>query len=343
MDQWQYLYQAEKEGEGKFVQAPLTLDLTLADHEVLVEPKRVSFCGTDLHVLRSYVGPGLALGHEWTGVVKALGKGVKTLHVGDVVTSATTLGCGQCEYCLEGEEQLCTQGERLGAGKRGAFCSLLKLPEDFLLRLKKDELDSGVVLEPLAVAYESLRLLKRQGFSPLGKKVLILGAGAIGLLEAWLMKKEGAQVTLFEIDQNRLALAQKIGFEAQRFEMGLLDQSLRAAFDVVIDAAGSSLPSKEAFRYLHFFGRKRFVALLVGKYKTELALPLPLVQTQQAHYLWQASLPRKSLEFCYQVHQADLSFLASVLLSESQPHPQINTAYLMAQNKSLAPRVVISI
>ncbi len=343
MSAWQIHYQAEVAGEGRFVSVPHEIDPSLRDDEVLVEPKRMAFCGSDLHALKVYTGNNLVLGHEWTGVVKALGSKVQGLQVGDVVTSATSLGCGECEYCLQKEEHLCLQAERLGAGKFGALSSSLKLPASFLHGLAKDELDSGLLLEPLAVAQETQELLKKNSLCISGKKVLVFGAGGIGLLEAWLMKKLGADVSILEIDHVRLAFAKEQGFEAFRFEFALMDEAFKGTFDILIDAAGSLTGQKEACRYFSYFGKKRFTAVLVGKYCGEIVWPFSLMQNKQASYLWQTSLSHLTLKKTYQLYAEDLKSLASWLLHEPCSRADINKAYLMAKNRVCPPRVNITI
>ncbi len=343
MSTLQIHYQAEVAGEGRFVQVPCEFDPSLKDDEVLVEPKRMAFCGSDLHALKFYTGNNLVLGHEWTGVVKALGRKVQGLRVGDVVTSATSIGCGKCEYCLQKEEHLCLQAERLGAGKFGALSSSLKLPANFLHILASDELDSGLLLEPLAVAQETQELLSKHSLSVSGKKVLVFGAGGIGLLEAWLMKKLGAHVSILEIDQARLDFAKEQGFEAFRFEFALMDETFKGAFDILIDAAGSLTGQKEACRYFPYFGKKRFTAVLVGKYCGEIVWPFSLMQNKQASYIWQTSLSHLTLKKTYQLYAGDLKSLAAWLLHKPCSCADINKAYLMVQKKVCPPRVNLTI
>ena len=342
--QWKVFYHASTPGEGQFIQLPVEMSLDPSDHEVIVEPKRVAICGSDLHALTVYTGSEFVLGHEWTGVVKAVGNQVTSFRAGDVVTSATTIGCGICEYCLEGEEQLCLNPERLGAGmQQGALSSGLKVPMNFLLKLKDHEIDSGVLLEPLAVAQETINLLEKNSLQIPSRKILIIGAGGIGLLEAWLLKKLGAQVSILEIDQERLAFARSHGFDAYRFEFALMDEAFKEAFDIVIDAAGSLNGQKEACRYLSYFGKKRFTAIVVGKYPEGTQLPFSCMQKKQASYIWQASLSRGTLQKTYELYGDSLAELASWVLHAPLPLSGINNACLLAKNKVCPPRVYITI
>ncbi len=187
-------------------------DLTEHPHDVLVEVAFCGICGTDLHAIvegggRSGWGaPGFVGGHEWSGIVRAVGNEVTRWEVGDRVTAAST-ACGACPSCRAGRPSLCRS--HAGWDELGAFSQYLRRREGALEALP-DGLDmrTAALAEPLAVA---LHAVTRSTAGP-GQRVLVTGAGPIGTLTVVALQSRGVgDITVSEPNPLRRELAARLG------------------------------------------------------------------------------------------------------------------------------------
>lgn len=236
-------------------------------NEVLIQVGSVGICGSDLE---GYLGhnslrkPPLLMGHEFAGIVADAGSGVTDWHVGDRVVINPLLSCGRCPRCIRGNANLCDERKIIGIHKPGAYAEFVTVPTGSLLRLP-DSLSfaSAALTEPLAC---SLRAARRalQGKEFAG--VAVLGAGAIGLLNAFVARMLGAsQVIVLDKNRERVALASELGFLSETFEPGIEEKVGRIAgkqgIDVVIDAAGFQQTRELAIRLLGAGGRLMNIGL----------------------------------------------------------------------------------
>lgn len=174
-------------------------------------------CGTDIHAFtgeyRNSKTP-VILGHEFSGVVVEVGDAVKNVKVGDRVTSETTFTtCGECEYCLEKDYNLCSTRKGIGTQVNGSMSEYVVSREESVHVLSENiSLEAAALTEPLAccvhAALEKTTVNKDD-------KVLIFGPGPIGLLQCQVVKAQGAFVILAGItkDKQRLELAKSLGVD----------------------------------------------------------------------------------------------------------------------------------
>ncbi len=157
--------------------------------ELVLRVGRCGICGTDLHMTDGHAATypsNSVLGHEYAGEVVALGRGVVNYKLGDLVAGLAVGGCGMCAHCLAGDPMWCDQGLIPAMGGFGQFTvvkavSAIKLPSTVSFA-------DGALIEPLAVGLHGVNLA---GISP-GARVLVLGAGAIGLGAAFWARRAGA-------------------------------------------------------------------------------------------------------------------------------------------------------
>ncbi len=192
-------------------------DETPGSGELLIDVTAVGVCGSDLHTyLNGQIGDTVAtgpliLGHEAAGRVAALGAGTEgKFHVGQSIAIDPAIPCGECERCIEGNENLCTRLEFMGLWPRhGALREQMVHPAKSCIPLP-DGISpvSAALLEPLGVVLHAIRLAKIK----LNDDVLVIGCGAIGLLLIRLARLAGARC-IYASDQHpwRLALAQSYG------------------------------------------------------------------------------------------------------------------------------------
>jgi L-iditol 2-dehydrogenase len=225
---------------------------SLAEDEVLLESQAVGVCGSDVHQFHNTqswrVNVPVILGHEFCGVVAAIGKGVKGFKEGDRVTSETAARiCGHCAYCRSGEYNLCPERLGFGYGADGAMAAFVKVPARCLHHLPHSvSFEKAALTEPCCVAYNATCI--KTSIRP-GDSILVLGPGPIGLLCLSLAKLSGAGwvgIVGLKQDRERLNLAKALGADCTldgTFEETLaMIRSLGDGLgvDVVVDAAGHS-------------------------------------------------------------------------------------------------------
>ncbi len=208
--------------------------------EVVVDIDRVGVCGTDVEFFTgemAYLDTGEAaypirIGHEWTGIVSALGDGVERSWLGRRVTGDTMLGCGVCGRCRGGRQHLCADRFEVGirSGWPGALAEQLRVPASSL-RALPTELDAGVgaLVEPGGNAW---RAVDAAAVAP-GERLLVIGPGTIGLLAAMIARADGVEVELLGRSSSSLAFARTLGFE----RTWSVDDPPTTRFAGVIDAS----------------------------------------------------------------------------------------------------------
>jgi threonine dehydrogenase-like Zn-dependent dehydrogenase len=210
--------------------------------EVIVEVERAGVCGTDVEFYTgemSYLHTGQAsypirIGHEWMGVVSAIGQGVDPSWVGRRVTGDTMLGCGTCERCLHGRQHLCADRYEIGVrnGWPGALAEQLQVPVRALVSLPAAaDASMGALVEP---GGNALRAVRAAGLAP-GERLLVLGPGTIGLLVAQIAASEGIEVHLLGRSERSRAFARSLGFG----HVWTGDTLPDLRYDAVIDASNS--------------------------------------------------------------------------------------------------------
>jgi 2-desacetyl-2-hydroxyethyl bacteriochlorophyllide A dehydrogenase len=225
---------------------------TLGPRDVMIKPKYVGICGTDLSAWEygMYEG-GLVLGHEFTGEIVDVGNEVTNWRVGDRVVPNSLIPCGTCSYCANSRHSLCEDMQMVGISMNGGLADLVGLPETTLHTLPETvDFKAGVFVEPLAVA---IRGFHRTDFRE-GMDVLVLGTGPIGLLSIQYAKIKGAsKVYASEIQEARLQAAKKVGADVvinprnESLSLRLEDHTAGAGVDLVVECTGQPQPTAESF------------------------------------------------------------------------------------------------
>jgi L-iditol 2-dehydrogenase len=214
--------------------------------KVLIEVKACGICGSDVpRVLgdeaRYYP---IIVGHEFSGLIKETGPGVTTLHPGDRVAGIPLVPCMKCDDCISGHYALCKHYSFIGSREQGAFAQYVCVPEKNAVKFNDIvPFTQGAFFEPSTVA---LHGILNGGFTG-GGRTAILGGGTIGLFTALWAKLFGARsVCVFDIDDERLALAGKFGAdqtintEDRFFREAAMDHTHNKGFDFVFETAGVS-------------------------------------------------------------------------------------------------------
>ena len=196
----------------KSIGTPLTIEDVKepepARDGVLIEVGRCGICGSDLHMTEDPtfgVTAGTVLGHEFSGEIVAVGSEVDNLKTGDIVSVSPLRGCGRCLRCLSGQPAWCDNMQLDGGG----YAELAQVTARQCVKLPSTiSLEDGALAEPLSVALHGVNL---SGLTP-GARVLVIGAGPIGLGAAFWARRLGA---------NHVAVADLNDCQEQRaYEMG---------------------------------------------------------------------------------------------------------------------------
>jgi L-iditol 2-dehydrogenase len=251
------------------------------EREVLVEVRSVGVCGSDVHYYEEgrigdfVVRAPLVLGHEASGVVVARGPGVQRLQPGTLVAVEPGVPCRACPQCRAGRYNLCPDVRFLATPPvDGAFTRYLAVPEDFCYPVPESlSADAAALIEPLSVGVWACR----RAAVGLGDRVLVTGAGPIGLLCALTARATGAEPAICDINPDRLARARSLGLpvtidlrESKLSELG--------PYDAFIECSGATGVAGAGLAALRPAGH----AVLVGMSASdELTLPLSLLQTRE--------------------------------------------------------------
>ncbi len=221
--------------------------------EVLVKVKATGICGSDIPRVNSGTAHyfPIVLGHEFSGEVVEIGEGVATLKPGDRVSGAPLLPCLKCDDCQRGNYALCKFYSFIGSREQGSFAEYVKMPERNAVKFDSNvSFEQGAFFEPSTVALHGLRCADYRG----GEDVAILGGGTIGLFTAQWARIFGAKrVFVFDIDNDRLALAEKLGADITintlepDFKEKAMELTNGKGFGFVYETAGVDVTEKLAF------------------------------------------------------------------------------------------------
>lgn len=254
----------------------------LLDDEVLVQVGAVGICGSDVHYWKEgrigdfVVRQPIILGHEAGGTIVAVGRDVSPLRVDQRVGIEPQRACRTCAQCKAGRYNLCPAMEFYATPPiDGAFCEYVKIQADFAHPVPDSVTDeAAALLEPLSVGITTMR---KAGVVP-GSRVLIAGAGPIGIIAAQTARAFGAsEVIVSDPVAARRDLASTFG--ATSVFDPVADDILAAHFEVdaFIDAAGVAAAVVGGIRNVRAAGR----VVLVGMGADEIALPIPVIQNRE--------------------------------------------------------------
>lgn len=221
-------------------------DPTVGSNDVKVKMRACGICGSDVpRVLgnEAHFYP-IILGHEFSGEICEVGQNVTEVQPGDHVIGIPLIPCMECEDCKNGNYALCKHYSFIGSRRLGAFAEYVVLPKENVLKIDdKIPFDAAALFEPSTVALHGLRCVD---FQP-GKRVAVLGVGAIGILAVQWARILGAkQIVAFDIEDSRLDLAKELGADA--VVNTLTTQTLPGGFDYVLETAGQPETIKTCFK-----------------------------------------------------------------------------------------------
>lgn len=208
--------------------------------EVLVEMEMAAICGSDYALYQGKYGVPLPVipGHEGIGRIVVCGEQVQQDHpqinIGDRVVINPNFSCGTCSICQRGDYNVCPAKVRLGIDVNGVFAEKVAVPATSVMVLpEKLAAEKAIFIEPLAVVYHALRKARPDA----GQRVLVIGAGVMGLLMIQLARRSGAHVIALDPLKARSPVAQKLG-ASQLYHHAAGLKSL-PPFDIIFETSGA--------------------------------------------------------------------------------------------------------
>jgi threonine 3-dehydrogenase len=251
----------------------------IGKNDVLIKVSLASICGTDLHITNwdewsaSRIKPPLVYGHEFCGVVEAVGEQVENVAPGDFVSAEMHIPCDVCYQCRIGKFHICENVKIAGIDLDGCYAEFIKLPKRQVLKLPKSLTpEYGACLDSMGNAVHAV---SKGDVS--GKTVLVVGCGPIGLFSIRVAFALGAtRVYASDISPYRLDMARKAGatqvFDAKNT---IVSQELKTltdglGVDVVLEMSGSGPGLDDAFKGLKLGGTVVLLGIPKGRVEIDI-------------------------------------------------------------------------
>jgi 2-desacetyl-2-hydroxyethyl bacteriochlorophyllide A dehydrogenase len=254
----------EKPGIAKIQTLPVA---PVGERDVRIKVKASGICGTDVHIFRGeYLGGYPVIpGHEFSGVIEEVGAKVTRFKTGDHVAIEPNISCDNCHACLNNRQNFCEHWNGVGVTLSGGMAEYAVVPEKAVFSIGTLPFLSGAFVEPLSCVLHGVERARIK----LADKVLILGAGPIGILLSKTIQLQGAsEITQVDLNQSRLELAKKSGAAKV---CASLEELKPDSFDVVVDASGVTSLMERALDFV----RKGGTILWFGVPKRDAKVQLP--------------------------------------------------------------------
>lgn len=258
-------------------------DPTPENHGVVIKVEATGVCRSDWHGWMGH-DPDIVLphvpGHEFAGIIEAVGKEVKRFKVGDRVTVPFVSGCGACPECHGGNHQVCGNQTQPGFTHWGSFAEYVSIHHaDVNLVTLPDTMDFTTAASLGCRFVTSFRAVVDQGNVSAGQWVAVHGCGGVGLSAIMIANSIGANVIAVDVTDDKLALAKSLGAYATINATSVADvaeaikEITRGGVHVSIDALGHPITCINSIKSLKKLGKHIQVGLLVADQATP---PIPM-------------------------------------------------------------------
>ena len=258
-------------------------------HDILVQVKAVSICGSDVHGFDGSTGrrkPPIIMGHEASGVIMEAGGQVNGFKTGDRITFDSTIYCGQCFFCQRGDVNLCDDRVVLGVScdeyrRHGAFAEYIVVPDHICYQIPDDlSFEEAAMTEPVGVASHAFRMAE----PGLNESAAVVGSGLIGLTLIQILRSSIAgPIVALDTDEKRRQSSLENGADltldpADPLLLSKIKEiSHGRGIDRVFEAVGASSPVQTAISIV----RKGGSVTLIGNISEKIEIPLQSVVTRQ--------------------------------------------------------------
>lgn len=254
------------------------------DGEVLLKLLYGGICGSDLGTYKgtfAYASYPRIPGHEFSAEIVEVGENDRGLKKGMIVTCNPYFNCNECYSCERGFVNCCTTNETMGAQRDGAFSQYITMPIERVYDGKGLSAKTLSLIEPFCISYHGVSRANVKE----GDKVLVMGAGTIGVLAAIAAKALGAKVYISDVAQQKLEYAYKefqldgmiLNESVEVFEKQVNEITNGNGFDVTIEAVGLPSTFQNCIDAAAFGAR----VVLIGVGKQNLDFNFTLIQKKE--------------------------------------------------------------
>ncbi|MCR4817905.1 MAG: zinc-binding alcohol dehydrogenase family protein [Fretibacterium sp.] len=242
--------------------------------EALIRPLFGGICGSDLNSFRgtnAYMEYPRVPGHEFSAEIVEIGANSRGFKAGDIVTANPYFNCGHCYSCQRGLVNACMSNQTMGVQREGGFAEFVAMPVSRLIDGKGLPPKTLALIEPFCIGYHGIQ---RAGVKA-GDKVLVVGAGTIGVLAAIAAKSRGAQVWICDVAPKKLEYAMRFGLDGtvlndspEALGKAVKDITGSNGFDVSVECVGLPSTLQNCLDAACFGGRVAVIG--VGKHNIDL-------------------------------------------------------------------------
>ncbi len=237
----------------------------LGPQDVMIRVRRTAICGTDLHIYnwdewaQQTIKPPMITGHEFSGEIVELGKGVtRPLFVGQRVSGEGHIVDPNSPAARAGQFHLDPHTQGIGVNRQGAFAEYLALPAFNVVPLPQSvDFEIGALLDPFGNAVHTV-----QQFDLMGEDVLVTGAGPIGIMAAMVARRAGARaVVLTDRNDYRLALAARladvrtVNVRREELKSVMAEEGVDNGFGVALEMSGAQAAISQCIAHLAMGGK----------------------------------------------------------------------------------------
>jgi 2-desacetyl-2-hydroxyethyl bacteriochlorophyllide A dehydrogenase len=221
------------------------------ENELLVKVMASGICGTDIHIFRGeYMGDYPVIpGHEFSGVVEAVGEAVQRFKPGDRVAIEPNIACDNCYHCLNNRHNFCQNWRAIGVTRPGGMAQFVTAPEKSAFDIGTLPFEQGAFMEPLSCVLHGVERLNLK----MASRIVIIGAGPIGILLLQVLQLNGAaEITVVDVNKTRADFAREKGAD---HIYSSLDDLSEDEFDAVVDATGVISVMSRCIDYVRHGGK----------------------------------------------------------------------------------------
>lgn len=236
----------------------------VGDNDVLIRILKTSICGTDVHIYEwddwasQTIRVPQTIGHEFAGVVEAVGSDISDITVGDLVSGEGHIVCGHCRNCRAGRRHLCQTPNAVGVNRDGCFAEFLVMPASNVWRVDPPiSPEILTIFDPLGNAVHAAL-----SWDLVGEDVLITGAGPIGVMSVMVARHAGARhVVITDLNPYRLELARRcdatVALDVSDGTIAGVQDDLEMieGFDVGLEMSGSPVALNDMIQNMSHGGK----------------------------------------------------------------------------------------